>query len=207
MWNGGNQVEADSINILMKNKRIHRMDTNVNSFIISQDTIKNFNQVKGKKMVAYFKDDKISRVNVTGNGQSIYYAMEEGVNKVIGLNKAECSNIVIKFDSGAVRNITFVNKPDAKFIPPHEIVEAETRLKGFQWRIKEKPSREEVALARDLEKYLYRLDYGAYQKSLKEPVEFVQIPYARGYHPAATIKEEPKDHEERKKKQRKRKEK
>jgi lipopolysaccharide export system protein LptA len=148
LWNGGNQILADSINLVLKNKKIHLMNANINSFIISQDTIKNFNQVKGKKMTAYFKDDKIHRVNVSGNGQSIYYAIEEGDDKVIGLNKADCSNIVIKFDKGNVRNITFINKPDAKFIPPHEIVEAETKLKGFTWRITEKPEKEELLSVR-----------------------------------------------------------
>jgi lipopolysaccharide export system protein LptA len=189
MWSGGSQIEADSINILMKNKKIHRMDTNVNSFIISQDTIKNFNQVKGKKMVAYFADDKISRVNVSGNGQSIYHALEDRSNKLIGVNKADCSNIVIRFDAGNVRNITFINKPDAKFIPPHEVVESESKLKGFQWRLEEKPQREQVALLRDLEKYIYRLDYKDYRK-VQAP-EFVQIPYVHGYRPPVIIPEVP----------------
>lgn len=180
MWNGGNQIEADSISILMKNKRIHRMDTNMNSFIISQDTIKKFNQVKGKKMVAYFTNDKISRVNVTGNGQSIYYAIEEKDDKLIGMNKAECSNIVIKFNEGEVSNITFIKKPDAKFIPPHEIIPEEERLKGFQWRIDEKPTREQVAYVRDLEKYLYRIDY--YYPKYTPPVRTI-VPFKPGFKP------------------------
>jgi lipopolysaccharide export system protein LptA len=149
MWSKENQIIADSINILLKNKKIHQLNTNINSFIVSQDTIKNFNQVKGKKMTAFFADDQLSRVNVSGNGQSIYYAMEEGKTKLIGLNKADCSNIVIRFKEGDLQNISYITKPDAKFVPPHEIIEAETKLKGFQWRIEEKPLREQVVNIRD----------------------------------------------------------
>ncbi len=149
LWSSGNQITADSISILMKNKKIHQLNTNVNSFIISEDTVKHYNQVKGKKMTALFNKDKISRVNVSGNGQSIYYAMEEGKTDLIGLNKADCSAIVIKFSDGALKNITYINKPDAKFIPPHEILEPETKLKGFKWRIEEKPSKEQVVNVRD----------------------------------------------------------
>ena len=149
MWNGGNQIVADSINILMKNKKIYKLNTNINSFIVSQDTIKHFNQVKGRRMTAYFSDDKLSRVDVSGNGQSIYYAMEEGKTKLIGLNKADCSNIVIKFKEGDVKNITYITKPDAKFIPPNQILEPDTRLSGFKWRIEEKPLKEDVVNVRD----------------------------------------------------------
>ncbi len=149
LWSGINQIIADSINILMKNKKIHQLNTNINSFIVSQDTIKNFNQVKGKKMTAIFLDDKLSRIDVSGNGQSIYYAMEEGKTDLIGMNKSECSNIIIKFKDGNLNNISYINKPDAKFIPPHEILEAETKLKGFQWRIGEKPVKEQVVNVRD----------------------------------------------------------
>jgi lipopolysaccharide export system protein LptA len=186
MWSSGNQISADSINILMKNKKIHKMNTNVNSFIISQDTLKNFNQVRGKKMVAYFVDDKISKVTVTGNGQSIYYALEEGAKIITGLNKADCSNISIKFLKGEVRNITFINKPDAKFIPPHEIVESESKLKGFQWRIEEKPEWEEIANFRDWEKKFYRLDRSTPEKNIAP--EFIQIPYRPGYRPEKVVK-------------------
>ncbi|HSZ24329.1 MAG TPA: OstA-like protein [Cytophagaceae bacterium] len=166
MWSGVNQIEADSINIEMKNNKIYRLNTHVNSLIISQDTIKHFNQVKGKKMVAYFKDDKISRVVVSGNGQSIYYAMEDKSTKLLGMNKADCSNIVIKFEEGNVRTISFITKPDAKFIPPHEIVDGETRLKGFKWRLNEKPTKKEVVEVR----------------SMKEE-DSVKIPYNPNYKP------------------------
>lgn len=152
LWSGGNQIAADSINILMKNKKMHQLHTNINSFIVSQDTIKHFNQVKGKKMVALFKNDKISRVDVSGNGQSIYYAMEDKKTELIGLNKADCSNIIIKFKNGELKTISYINKPDAKFIPPHEILEPETRLKGFKWRIEEKPIKEQVVNVREKKK-------------------------------------------------------
>jgi lipopolysaccharide export system protein LptA len=184
MWSGGNQITADSITILMKNKKIHRLNTNVNSFIISQDTLKNFNQVKGKKMVAYFKNDKISRVNVSGNGQSIYYAVEENASRITGMNKADCSNIVIKFDSGAVRNITFITKPDAKFVPPHEVVEGESKLKGFKWRLDEKPKEEEIVNLRDKKsQFELQVPYSPYYKIKKEPIRNVQIPLNPDYKP------------------------
>jgi len=147
--------------------------------MISLDTIKNYNQVSGKKILAYFKDDKISVVNVMGNGQSIYHALEEDNSKVIGLNKSECSNIVIKFQDGVVRNISFIKKPDSKFIPPHEIEESDKKLKGFNWRIEEKPKEEEVVYLRE-----------------KKPAYRIQIPYSYEYmEKKSNVKTQPSDNQ------------
>ena len=48
-----------------------------NSFVISQDSMTNFNQIKGRKMTAFFDEKSISHVIVLGNGESLYYALEE----------------------------------------------------------------------------------------------------------------------------------
>jgi len=34
------------------------------------------------------------------------------------------------------------------FIPPHELAEPDKRLKGFNWRIQERPSEEQVVYRR-----------------------------------------------------------
>ena len=142
LWNNANQIEADSINIQMANKKIDKMNLRQNSIIISTDSLKNFNQVKGKDMTAFFTNNKISRINVNANGESIYYVLDK--DALIGLNRAICSDITVRFKENKLQTITFIKKPEARFIPPHEIKEEDTRLKGFKWRIEEKPTRNEV---------------------------------------------------------------
>ena len=48
------QMEADSMRILLKNNKIHTMFLKTKSFVVSLDTLKNFNQVKGRTITAYF---------------------------------------------------------------------------------------------------------------------------------------------------------
>jgi lipopolysaccharide export system protein LptA len=143
LWNEGNQIIADSINIQLANNEISRMNMNLNSFIISEDSIKNYNQVKGKKMTAFFTENKISKVDVKGNGESIYFALEKDTI-VVGMNKVECSDIMVKFEDNKLNSISFIKSPDAQFIPPHELQEPDKRLKGFSWRVKERPTRNQV---------------------------------------------------------------
>ncbi|HWA35151.1 MAG TPA: OstA-like protein [Cyclobacteriaceae bacterium] len=158
LWTDDNQMTADSIRILILNKKINRIHLVSNSFVASADTLLNFNQIKGRQMTAYFKGNTIDHVNVIGNGESVYFALqdkerevedaEEGTKEkfqiVSGMNKIICSNMKINFLEGRVNNISFYVKPDASFIPPHELKKEDMKLKGFKWRGDDRPTRDEV---------------------------------------------------------------
>jgi hypothetical protein len=144
LWNQDNQMTADSISMLIKNNTIDKIFLVANAFVISVDTLVNFNQIKGRRMTASFEKGKIKRVLVEGNGESIYFALDEEDGNTSGMNKIICSNIIIRFAKGQVNNFTFLVKPEANFIPPHELKIEEKTLKGFSWQASKKPRREDV---------------------------------------------------------------
>jgi lipopolysaccharide export system protein LptA len=144
LWTEGNQMAADTITMLIEKNNISRIFMKVNAFVISRDTLKNFNQMKGRKMTAYFKDKQLHRVVIDGNGESIFFALEDRTNVFMGMNRIICSNITIRFREGFVNSISFYIKPEAEFIPPHELVEEKTRLKGFSWKEESRPAKFDV---------------------------------------------------------------
>ena len=146
LWAQGNQIEADSINMKIKKNGIERMNLAVNSFLISQDTIKNFNQVKGRSMTAFFKENKMDRLDVYGNGESLFFALddEDSVTVMMGMNKIICSDMTFYFEENQFRDAKFYVEPDGSFIPPQEMKESDQKLRGFNWRINEKPTKEEI---------------------------------------------------------------
>ncbi len=149
LWSSGSQILADSIWIKMKNQKINKMYLRKNAFLISTDSLKNFNQVKGRNMLAYFNDStRIERIDVKGNGESIYFALE-GDTSLLGMNKVQCSDMTVRFQGKKVKTITFLKKPDAVFIPPHEIAEPDRRLKGYRWRISEQPTLDQIKAKKD----------------------------------------------------------
>lgn len=144
LWNKDSQMVADSIHIQLVDNKLDKLNMRVNSFVISEDTLKNYNQLKGKNMVAYFQDNHIRKVDVRGNGENIYFALEKD-SILMGMNRIECSDMNIRFgDSNKLHTITYLNKADALFIPPHELQEPQKKLKNFQWRIEEKPRKSEM---------------------------------------------------------------
>jgi lipopolysaccharide export system protein LptA len=154
LWSSGNQMTADSIRIRMKNKKIDKLFMIANSFVVSQDSMSNFNQIKGRNMITDFHGSAINNVLVEGNAESLYYALEEKeadldsvkVKLIItmGMNKMICSKMKIIFVDGKVNTVNAYVKPDAQFIPPQEIKEADRKLKGFVWREDQRPTREQV---------------------------------------------------------------
>lgn len=143
LWSEESQLVADTIHIYLRNKTIDRMYMYSNAFMASEDTLHNYNQVKGRHMVAYFSNGNLRRVNVNGNGESIYFALE-GDTTLTGMNKAICSNMVLQFAENKLNRISFLVNPDASFIPPHELKDTEKQLDGFTWLEELRPTKPEV---------------------------------------------------------------
>ncbi len=147
LWTDGNQMTADSISMLIERNTISKIFMNVNSFVISQDSSKNFNQIKGRKMTATFRNSKLNRVFVNGNGESIYFALDEKTGLLTGMNNVTCSNIIIKFANGKASTISFIRQPDGDFIPPHELKDENKQLADFAWYADQRPTKEDVVNA------------------------------------------------------------
>ncbi|TAF67499.1 MAG: hypothetical protein EAZ55_04055 [Cytophagales bacterium] len=146
VWSKGNQMTADSIDIALANNKIHKMYLKNKSFVISQDTVLNFNQLKGKYITAHFnQSNQIQRIDVKGNGESIYFVLEEGDTTLLGMNRAICTDMYFLFkEDNKLEIINYITKPDAEMIPPHELQEPQKKIKGFVWRKEERPSKEEM---------------------------------------------------------------
>jgi lipopolysaccharide assembly outer membrane protein LptD (OstA) len=148
IWNNQNQLEADSVVIHMKNNRLSNMELRQNSFVVASDTIKNFNQIKGRKIDAYFdKASAIKDIKVDGNGESLYFALDEK-NKIVGLNKVQCSNMNFSFKDKKIKQIIFRGNPESMLIPPKEIVKPDMALEKFEWKSNKKPTKELVVNGR-----------------------------------------------------------
>ena len=117
----------------------HRHDSLVKHKVIHGSDTLQFNQVKGKNMKGYFKDNKIYKVNVLGNAQTIYYVYTDNNKSIIGADRTDCSNMVLFIVKNKVNRITFLQKPDATLYPMKEVKPREFLLGGFHWYDDQRP--------------------------------------------------------------------
>lgn len=131
LWFDENQITAEFIEIFTENRQPKTMYLYRSSFIISMEDSSKYNQIKGKNMICHFRNNELYKIDVNGNGQTVYYPKDK--DKLIGANKAECSDLIIFFKDGEVNTISFLNKPDAVLYPLEDAPINELLLKGFLW--------------------------------------------------------------------------
>jgi lipopolysaccharide export system protein LptA len=141
LWSEENQLTSEYMEIWTKKRRIDQLHLMRLAFIISMEDSVKYNQIRGKTMICYFKNNELYKVDVKGNGQTVYYAKDE--NQIIGVNKAESSSLVIHLDGKDVQEIMFYTKPDAILYPLETAPRNELRLKNFVWLEHHRPLKKE----------------------------------------------------------------
>lgn len=137
LWSDIHQLTADTIIIHTKNGNADYINLNNAAFVISQEDSTKYNQVKGKNMTGYIKDKELDRIEVDGNGESVYYPKDN--NEIIGANKAESSKMTIFLNEGKVSKILFLTKPTAVLHPIEELAPKDLLLNNFLWLIDIRP--------------------------------------------------------------------
>jgi lipopolysaccharide export system protein LptA len=129
LWSEENQLTSESMAIFTKNKKADRMELYNSAFITSEVDTMRFNQIKGRSLIGYFRDNELYRININGNGETLYYLLEN--NEIVGVNKGKCSDIDIFIENGDIKEIYQNKSPEGVIDPPAKI--DSQRLTGFKW--------------------------------------------------------------------------
>jgi len=145
IWTQGSQLSGDTINLQLKNKKFDNIELFPNAFVVNieKGDSTHFNQSAGKKMRGFFNNDKLERLFIDGNAETIYFSRDSG--KVSGMQRSLSSRIRINFKDSKLTDVTFLAKPEHRYGPLDKFTEDDKILKGFLWKPKERPaSKEEI---------------------------------------------------------------
>ena len=137
LWSDNYQLSSEHIILEIKNNAIDKMNLLQNAFIISEDSLDLYNQIKGRNMMGYFKRNELHKINVNGNGQAVYIIKDEE-DKISGINTVSCSQMNIYVDKKEIRRISFQKQPNATIYPIEELPQKWNRLEGFKERYSER---------------------------------------------------------------------
>ncbi|GAC1305354.1 MAG: hypothetical protein NVSMB24_14110 [Mucilaginibacter sp.] len=141
IWTQGSQLSGDTILLQMKNKKLDNMNMFPNSFIVNiekGDSV-HFNQVGGKRTRGYFKDDKLSRMDISGNAETIYFSRDSAKQTVDGMERSLSSRIRVNLKDNKAQRLGLYVKPETRYGPLDKFKEDEQILKGFIWKPKDRP--------------------------------------------------------------------
>ncbi|MBL7955747.1 MAG: hypothetical protein JNJ91_11975 [Flavobacteriales bacterium] len=142
LWSGTDQITGDHIRIALRNGKADKLYVEHDAFLVSQVDSIHFDQVTGTDMTGTFGDDGLRSLFVEGNARTVYFAeeMKEGVESIMGVNRADCSRIRVELKDGKVNTVTFLDRPDAILYPLEKVPLEELRMQGSDWRIEERPT-------------------------------------------------------------------
>lgn len=140
VWAKNIELKGSHMLVQLRDSSIQQITVSDKATAISfVDTIGYYNQIGGKKMFAYFKNNEIVKVDVKGNAQTVYFPEEEKKNDSIleikrkGMNRVYASDLKVYLDSGEVSGVTYVDQADAVFYPISQINKEEQYIQFFGW--------------------------------------------------------------------------
>ena len=147
-WSGEKQVTGDKIEAYFdtENEFIDSLKVIGNAFAISKADSLNlkdeFNQVKGKLMTIYYKNNEISLAKVIGNAQAITYAddQNEKTKEVerIGVALSTCGTIEAEFEDRKVQIISCNIGANTEIYPMSLIKNEQRFFPDFNWNTKDR---------------------------------------------------------------------
>ena len=158
VWNNGQQLVGDEIQVFMKDSVIDHAHVINNAFSIEQlPDREHFNQISSKEMFAYFKNGEIDEAQAKDNVLIIYYPVDESDSTLIGLNYTETTELKMYMENRKMKKIWMPKAegtlypmsqipPEKKFLPGYawyEDVRPRDRYDIFNWRPKQKAETKE----------------------------------------------------------------
>jgi lipopolysaccharide export system protein LptA len=131
LWSEDNQLTASQIRVVMADQKLYRMYLTGTSLVISEKDSMKYDQMRGKEMTGFFTDNRLTKILVSGNGQTIYYAEDQGV--IVGANKTECSDLIIYLKDNKISRVNYTTKPEGIYYPLHLFPKEEATLSDFKW--------------------------------------------------------------------------
>lgn len=143
LWFGESQMSGDKIFLLsdLVTRKLDSLKITGNIFIIEKDTLSEdgYQQIKGGILNGAFKEGRLDNIVITKNTEMVYYLYNDEDLQLIGIDKTTCSALQMNFTDGQIENITFLVSPNGEVYPEEELPPNDRTLKGFIWRISERP--------------------------------------------------------------------
>jgi lipopolysaccharide export system protein LptA len=151
LWSNGSQMTAEFIKIKTSDGKVEYVFMETGGFIVSKEDSTRFNQVKGKDITALFSDNKLNRIEVKENGETIYFAREDN-GDIFGMNSAVSRDLLIFVKENNIEQITFIGQPVATLYPIDDVVDSQTKLANFKWFEEIRPKqKEDIFIRKKLE--------------------------------------------------------
>ena len=136
---GNRQYAADSIYLVIKDRKADRARLMSNAFITTQEDTICYDQIKGAEMMAYFDTTRtLRRFDALGGATALFFLTEN--NALATVNKVESKMLYALFDQGNLDKIYYFDNAKNDAYPVVQLPADERYMKGFRWEPERRPN-------------------------------------------------------------------
>ncbi len=141
MWNQQNQITSEVIDIFTRNQQLHRAFFTGWPMMISEVDSTQYNQIKGREMESFFRDNQIYRHNVKGNAQTLYYMIDEPSGEANSLMVINSASIAFDMKDQTIERMAWYQDVESSSYPIEKIpLDVNRFLEGFRWEAARRPT-------------------------------------------------------------------
>lgn len=145
LWNEANQVTSEQMDIHTLHRQLHYADFIGAPMMVQRIDSVHYNQIAGKRMEAYFRENAIHRIDVNGNVQTIYYLEDGEPAEAVAVAMIESGDASFFIEEKQLSKIVYRIEPAWPIYPLDKIPDTKSiYLKGFKWQGERRPARSEV---------------------------------------------------------------
>lgn len=140
-WSRESQITGDTLLLYMDSSRVKRLFVPNNALIVSRTgpvKANLFDQVQGKTLNAFFKNNKVDYMIVFPAAESIYYPKDDA-GRYLGVNQAESERMKVFFKDNKIHRIIFEQEVKQKMTPLDKAALGTMRLSRYQWLEDKRP--------------------------------------------------------------------
>lgn len=130
-WSDEQQLSADSVVIYMVNEKVDHIHGMSNALVVQSIGEDYYNQMTGKEIMAWIRDEQLRQIDISGNAQTIFYPDDDGA--LIGMNTTESSFIKIYIKDQKMEHAVFTAETSGVLYPLDQVTPGTDRLAPFFW--------------------------------------------------------------------------
>ena len=135
---GNRQYAADSIYLVIKDRKADRARLMSNAFITTKEDTLCYDQIKGAEMMAYFDTTRtLRRFDALGGATALFFLTEN--DALATVNKVESKMLYALFDQGNLDKIYYFDNAKNDAYPVVQLPAEERYMKGFRWEPERQP--------------------------------------------------------------------
>ena len=144
-WAHNSQITGDTIILKLDSSSMKSIYVPNNAFSVSQSgpvKANLFDQIQGKKLKGYFKDNNINKLEVYPDAEAIYYPTD-AKGAYIGVNQSKSDTIRAFFENRKLYKIKLDNENHITLTPMLKADFGSMRLSRYKWLIDQRPRTKE----------------------------------------------------------------